>query len=148
MVVITVGPGPISMCNSAGNSLQAGSYIAILGDSWASPGNAADRVTSDGPYYRPDGVEIATSKADLYKGSITNPVDVDDQGHVDSDCVYTASDSNGEYVNADCFGWGAGAGWESNIGYYGNSAATDGTWLNVGPTVVCSTLCRIYCIQN
>jgi hypothetical protein len=146
------------MCNTAGNTyLGAGTYIAMLGDSWTfldntGPKSVIARVLdplNDHVYTLPNGSVVATGKADLFAGVINHAVNMDEMSNaVVGASVWTASYANGTYANYDCNGWGYSSGWNIDSGYVGNSSATDGTWLYNATPIACTLTARIYCIQN
>lgn len=106
-----------------------GNYKAWLSTSTV---NAIDRLTSNGPWMRIDGVKIADNKADLTDGEIFTSISYDAAGNntsvVTREGAWTGTNASGLKTAANCGNWLIGdgtaagtSGWESWI----NSIWTD-----------------------
>jgi hypothetical protein len=112
---------------TAGHLPAAQTYVAWLSVA-GSP--AIARITTDGPFRRPGGVQIAASKAGLLASPfLESDVEADDLGDHLSEYVATGSDSNGQPTGDDCSGWtdaGAGATFSAGRSSFASSKWTTG----------------------
>jgi len=94
--------------------------------------SAIDRFNPNAPIYRVDGVRIADNAADLYDGSIQNPIDVQPDGTTPlSSAVWTGSFSDGTpaFSGNDSKAIGSAGGPDLVPGAeFGESEAIDGQW--------------------
>lgn len=84
---------------------NAGSFKAWLSDSTT---DARDRITSDGPWVRVDGVRVAETKAALTGGlSLFSTVNVTETGLYRGlfDYVWTGTNHTGQKASDTCTGW-------------------------------------------
>ena len=89
-------------------------FIAWLSDGTT---DAIDRIVHDGPWQRPDGVQVAASKADLVDGILFAPINVTEQGdYLDNWAVWSGTNFTGSGTGVDCGDWFVGV------------AGTDGTY--------------------
>lgn len=116
-----------------------GNWIAIAGDTAMS---ARFRVNIDVPFYRIDGVKIADSHADLFDGSIQNPININQDGNLETGTAWTGSDGAGYYVSDNCHDWN----WVAVSGYYGDISSTSSSWLHDDKTE-CSDGKHFYCVR-
>jgi|GEM_PF-1150326 len=110
--------------------------------------NAIDRLTSNGPWVRPDGVVIAYTKADLSDGSLFTAVTQDEnQDYRGLNYVWTGTSSDGLETVDTCNGWTDGA---STIrGVMGTSSFASPDWSDWGLTWSCdSTSHHLYCFED
>jgi len=136
--------GADSYCQSWATSAgYSGTWTALISSSTVS---AYDRTSFNwGVLKRPDGVVIANNWADLWDGSIQNPIGVDQNGNaVAASYVLTNSLSSGDVKNTSssytCNDWTA-----DTQTFSGSSAVSTSSWLNSGQQVSCSSDRRLYC---
>jgi hypothetical protein len=119
----------------------AGTYIALLAVSVDHP---RDRITASSlPIFLPSGLKVANDEADLWDGSIQNPVneaaDGSGQGNV---YVWTGSQSDGSNDGGTmCGDWSGGGGFVS----VGTSNDTGSSW--IAGMGACGDSKRLYCIR-
>ena len=122
-----------------------GSFVAWLG---ANPVDASDRLTTDGPFRRVDGVPIAFSFDDLRDGIAANSLHVDERGDylITPGKSWTGASALGLWVPESCAGWtSASPGLLGQEGW-GNRART-GSWTEAFD-VPCDLEKRLYCFSN
>jgi hypothetical protein len=115
---------------------------------WLSTVSSAvsDRIThASGPYVLVDGTMIANDWDDLVDGSILAPVNLDADGVRQSGEVWTGTlATGGSYPNDDCAAFTSASAGDALCGA---SSSTSMTWTeNITPP--CSTLLRLYCIEQ
>ncbi len=152
-------PGYDSKCQQLATTAGlGGNWVAWLSTAgwnngnWVAPtSNAKDRMTSQGPFVRIDGVQIASSRSNLLSGSLLAPINVDEHGNVLTNpigLVMTGTGTDGNNNNRDCRAWTEGS---SGGGYdgRGNPNATDVTWTYNGD-FFCQAYdsFRLYCFEN
>ena len=122
-----------------------GTWRAIISDH----GRHAKDVITDGVFRRIDGVTVANNKADLFDGSIQNPINVDEYGStLDHVQVWTGSNKAGEYYDPlfdyECHSWSwTSDGWD---GIFGDNAHIDASWITVD-TLACRSGAHLYCVR-
>jgi len=120
-----------------------GTFVALLSSATV---DAKDRV-ADRAYYRVDGVEVATSAADLFDGSVAATVSRTElNGDLSASAYSVRTGSNKTGTRAyDCEDWTTTAGTASM-----STGLTNGTttWLYVGNTPCNFGGSRLYCIQT
>ena len=119
-------------------------YVAWLSVAGAP---AIDRITTDGPFRRPGGVQIAGSKSDLLASPYReSDVETDDlREHIDS-LVFTGTTVTGLVTGDDCAGWtSTGA---SDFATLGRSSALGDAW-TAGYEFSCDVaIARLLCVSN
>lgn len=107
--------------------------------------DAKDRLTSNGPWVRPDGFKIADTKADLLDGLLYTSISQNELGAYARAMVWTGTDSNG-IKNADrCNDWTDGtAGFNGRQGF---APATNGVW-SAYPIDTCNVVKLLYCFED
>ncbi|MBZ0090186.1 MAG: hypothetical protein K8H90_07395, partial [Thermoanaerobaculia bacterium] len=116
--------------------------------------DAIDRVTTNGPFKRIDGVEIAASKSELVVAtigadSIETAIVVDEHGEYSGNLgqtSWTGSDSLGERVADTCAGWTSPDG--ADDGRSGLPSSVRSYWTSATPARACNALLRLYCFSN
>jgi len=106
----------------------------------------SDRVTyASGPYLLVDGTRVANDWDDLVDGSILAPVNLDANGTLQVGEVWTGTLATGaSHPGDDCAAFMSGSTGEALCGA---SSSTTATWTeNITPA--CSTLLRLYCIEQ
>ena len=131
----------------------SGTYMAWLSDSAT---YAAERLThSAGRYVRTDGAGIAFGWEDLIDGTIMNPINFDESGHLigPTDYVWTGTRDDGTLIDPSmtCANWTSGS--YGINGIVGNKTMTDTCWTDfrcIGwyLSTACGSPGRIYCVQQ
>jgi len=106
--------------------------------------NAADRITSNGPWYLVGGQLVATTKAELVGGNLKHGVDHDEKNvraPNAEDRVWTATAPDGTFNGPECGVW-SGAG-QARVG---EAEYTDGRWTS-STVEVCGQVNRVYCFE-
>ena len=123
----------------AGYAGFSGTWIAIAGDTSI---NARTRISIDGPFYRVDGVIIANNHADLFDGSIQNPININQNRELETGTAWTGSDGAGYYVSDNCHDWE----WVAVSGYYGDISSVGYSWLHDNKED-CGNYKHFYCVR-
>jgi hypothetical protein len=160
-VTFQVGTGDLSTWQGAqGSGLAAGDAIcqsAATAGGLPSPGSfraflsttavdAVDRLVVDGPWKRPDGVQVAASKADLADGTLFSTISQSESGAYLATAVWTGSDDDGTYYPAgSCDEWTSGD--AAANGLYGLSHETDDTWVSLAYHA-CNLAKSLYCLSD
>jgi hypothetical protein len=118
-----------------------GSFVAWLSDDST---DAIDRLTTEGPRERIDGIPVAASLADLTDGTLAATILADEWGQLVEGEVWTGTDDSGTASDLNCSNWTFGAG--------GDGAYAGVTWHAGSPWTVglrdCSFSSRLYCFSN
>lgn len=123
---------------------KSANFKAWLSDSTT---HAIDRITSDGPWVRTDGVTIADNKADLTDGTISTDVSRTETGEYLSTGAWTGTGSDGQSFSrtSTCSEWTSAD--ISNEGTAGDSNSSDGLWSSRGQ-LLCSSNLALYCFED
>lgn len=117
---------------------------------WLSDGssNAIDRLISDGPWVRVDGVKVADSKADLVDGTIFSSINVTEQGNYTGNVtVWTGTDAKGMADVNTCSGWTNAT--NTSAGKYGWAAEAGSLWTEAQGSVTCDVDgYKLYCFED
>jgi hypothetical protein len=121
---------------------------------WLSSGavDAADRLTSNGPFRRIDGVLIASSKADLLDLSNSGSIHQFETGAYQQGGggghAWTGTEGSGTATGEDCSAWTSAS--NSLEGRPGAASSTlDASWSGYGNVFGCGfTSPRLYCFSN
>ncbi len=111
----------------------------------------------DGPFERIDGVQVATSPADLLDGTLLAPIEVDETGATQTGPAWTGVGSDGRAMGLDpltdtCRQWTYATAW----GFYGtffyeglqgDVSAIDAAWTEAG-SALCNEEARLYCFEQ
>ncbi len=137
--------GADNLCQTRANAANlGGTWVAWLSDTTT---HALARVLGDGPFVRLDGEQIASSKVQLFDGSLENSISIDEFGVFGGGGVYTGT---------TIFGTGAGGTYcgdytiASGTGHptaHGLAHRNDSAWTNNGP-YVCGAQFRLYCFEQ
>lgn len=124
------------------------SFVAWLSTSTV---DAVDRVISDGPFKRVDGVEVAASRADLLTATSVNlalesAISVDETGDYVASNAFTGTNSAGLGTLHDCSGWTSSS--FAVDATFGRVQETRGAWTGASDFQACGLILRIYCISN
>ncbi|HEY5924716.1 MAG TPA: calcium-binding EGF-like domain-containing protein [Kofleriaceae bacterium] len=139
----------------------AGYATATSFRAWASystiSANSTSRFTYNGPWYRPDGVLVATSRTDLTDTRLASPIYLTETntylgGNAETGSVWTGALSSGSYYTSSysCSSWQTSSG----NGIYGRHDLADFRWSNQGTVSTPTTaLCsapdyRLYCLED
>ncbi|GMU63764.1 MAG: hypothetical protein AMXMBFR36_00380 [Acidobacteriota bacterium] len=112
--------------------------------------DAADRLTSDGPFWRIDGVAVASSKADLLDLSNAGSIHQFETGAYKQGngggSAWTGTDGFGTATGEDCSGWTSAA--IELLARRGEAEATlDDSWSSFN-TTSCGNPLHLYCFSN
>ena len=129
--------------NVADTAGITGTFKAWLSDSST---NAIDRLTSNGPWVRLDGVKIADDKTDLIDGRLFTPIDVNEMGNYSAvHPVWTGTDSSGNKLLTTC------SDWQSNLdteqGTWASAPLANNNWTNQR-TEQCNLSNSLYCFED
>lgn len=137
------GLGGLSGADQTCNNLAMAAGLPGTYAAWLSTNtiNAKDRI-GDHTWVRVDGAVVAKNQADLIDTMIQNPINVNENGDtIASTNIWTGTGRDGTYAGPPvetCWSGGTGA-------LFGNSAATDIDWTEVGWLPSCSSQFAIYC---
>ena len=136
--------GADALCQTRANAVRFdGQFIALLSTSVV---DARDRIV-DQAYYRVDDVLIATSKADLFDGTIANHISVYETGGIKTSLgAATGSNPDGTAHVNTCQDWtDATSGSQFR---FGSSGQTSGFWISIGQVACGPILSGVYCFQD
>jgi len=148
--------GADNICQGvANNAGLGGSWKAWISQSGSSP---STRFTqSSTPYILLNGTVIANNWADLTDGTLANPINIDENGQVQTSVSAWSnttisgtfdSNSNGGCGGTVCGSWTIGGSCNNpNCGQTGNSGATDQNWTR-GGAACCHVNMRLYCFEQ
>ncbi len=116
-----------------------------------SQGHAVNRIKSEGPWTRLDGVLFAKDKEQLLSKNLTTSLSVTENGDYRRYKVWTGTESSdGTLVsNANCQNWTSDS--DQDIGEFGESYQVDGNWSTVGrrSAASCSNeKYHLYCFED
>ena len=119
-------------------------FKAWLSDSTT---KAIDRLSSNGPWVRIDGVKIADDKADLTDGTIFSSINQTENGdYVGNTWVWTGTTQSGDISTGHCNNWTNGT--NAYAGNGGVAYATSSVWTNYF-SGDCNTVgYRLYCFED
>lgn len=121
---------------------NSGDFKAWLSDSST---DAIDRLTSDGPWVRLDGVQVAASKSALINSWLETSISVTVNGQYTRSSVWTGTNGNGLGGGSTCSDWTDG---DSASGAVGDSAQSDDTGWSGTAVSSCSSIARLYCFED
>jgi hypothetical protein len=104
-----------------------------------------DRITSDGPWVRLDGLPIADSNADLFDREFFTGIMIDELGQATTGLVWTGTRLDREEQLIHCLAWTIES--EDEMGYAGN-AQSAGSLATSGTLNRCSSSSRLYCFED
>ena len=145
------GIGSLANADQQCNEAAANSTATFPASGWkalmsTSSVNAKDRFNFAGTIYNTNGQKVADSKADLFDGSVTNPIYYDENGTQYSSNVWTGSTSAGSFAGAACQDYTSSS--TADTGSYGSSSASDSTWLGQSSTEACNIKHSVYCVYE
>lgn len=143
------GTTGIEAGDSICNNLAADSGLPWQGNykAWLSDDSviAPDRFASDGPWYRPDGIQIAESKADLIDGSLFSALIQTEEGLYSAfQLIWTGTNADGSLNANNCGNWES----EVGMGSLGRAGDTNSAWTQTGQYPCDETTLRIYCLSD
>jgi len=120
--------GGDTFCQAAANVAGlSGNYTAWLSDATT---DARDRLVTDGPWVRLDGVQIAVNNADLLDGELFSAITVNELGlHTNLHTVLTGTNSDGTKAADHCLGWTSAD--SADFFTWGSASQADSNWSNV-----------------
>jgi hypothetical protein len=128
------------------NTLAAAQGLKGKYRAWVSVSgtNAADRITSAGPWHLVTGPLVAATHAELVSGKLARPLDIDEKGTAaptDEDRVWTGTAADGTFSGPECGQWAGGG-----SGRVGEAEFSDTRWSNA-TTEACDQVNRVYCFE-
>lgn len=135
---------------TAAGLANAANFKAWLSDSSS---NAKDRITSDGPWYRLDGIKVADNKAALVATLSTSTPLFTGITYMETGAyvtaytyrVWTGTKSDGTIATADCIDWGNSS--SSSTALVGD-AHTANYWWTSFTTLSCNQSAALYCFED
>jgi hypothetical protein len=106
--------------------------------------SALDHLDHDGPFKRPDGIEIADSKADLTDGELANAIVETERLAYSVAAIWTGTDDTGGYDDRNCDDWTQDS--EFLQGLHGHSGGIT-HWSEFAPDN-CSAQRALYCFSD
>lgn len=123
---------------------NAGNYRAWLSDTTTA---AIDRIESDGPWVRLDGMPVADDKNDLIDGLLRVPLNLTVDGrYLDRPGVWTGTSISGQPISPNCNNWSSSA--STDVGRGGETAFVASFWTEYPFDKGCSTGQRLICIED
>jgi len=138
-------PGADNLCNQHAAKL-GGKWVAWLSGSQS----AFDRVppTSNGPWYRVDGVTLVFADRNALKSTPVVPIATDEDGvsYTSNLHAWTGTDLGGTAAGTlqRCNGWTGGVGF---FGQYGNINTVSANWTNAGVEACEVNKNRLICLE-
>ncbi len=122
----------------------SGNYKAWLSDSTS---NIVDRLVSDGPWVRLDGVKIADDKSDLTDGRLFTSISLNESGNRNpAGIVFTGANASGMALASHCQNWTSNDPTESAI--RGSDALADEDWSGDNISFACNNALALYCFED
>jgi hypothetical protein len=122
---------------------NAGFFKAWLSDSST---DARDRITSDGPWVRPDGFLVARNKSDLIAQWLQTSIAVDETGRYKWSAAWTGTLADGTADSDTCSDWAGSS--SSDQGQAGDSTyAYERSWTQFSP-YPCHLELSLYCFED
>lgn len=141
--------GADSKCQSLVGNQRPGTWKAVLSTSTT---NAKTRLRVQTEVYNSDGARVASSKPDLWNGSLDNRVQYDEFGSSVTGSAWTGTKGNGvsdPCRNSSnfcaCDDWKTSS--STNSGTSGNVTQNDSEWLEADETS-CDSGLRLYCLDG
>lgn len=109
---------------------------------------AYSRITSNGPWVRPDGVVVATSENDLEDGLLKSAINQTETnaylaGNADDGSTWTGTSQYGSYTGYYCSTWSS----TTSTGTTGRHDLLDARW-TTATTTSCSATQRLVCLED
>lgn len=114
---------------------------------WLSDGlgnDAIDRFSSDGPWYRLDGVKVADSRADLTDGELFTSINYTGTSYI-GNVVWTGTTVDGLYNSHSCVNWTSDA--STDNGIFASATYINQFWTEWGPRS-CNFIAGLYCFED
>lgn len=85
------------VADSAGLGTYNGASVSwlVLGSTASSSANSTEPTTDTAPIYTLNGVEVAANASALWSGSLSAPIDINQDGSVDNEDVWTGTNAGG-----------------------------------------------------
>jgi len=140
--------GADSKCDAAvANAGFEGAWVALISTSST---DAIGRLPTGISFVRMDNAVIANNRADLFDGTIQNPINLNENNGIETGHVFTGSESDGT-VSDNCGGMDTCGDWTAGAvnGEIGMVSQTDSNWIQSGCFSTCdSELKGIYCVRT
>jgi hypothetical protein len=129
---------------SAAGFANAAHFKAWLSDSTI---DARDRITSDGPWVRLDGVKVADNKADLIDGKLFTAISMTETNVYGGYLAFTGTYNTGTKAFSHCSNWTSSV--STDDGYRGLASDAGNNWSYFDSYHACGiTSSRLYCIED
>ncbi len=142
--------GADAMCRAAAQAAGLANYSNYK--AWLSDttNNAGTRITSDGPWYRLDGVKVASNKAALTGTSSASLFTAISQTETGSyvgqyQLVWTGTGDNGVALGDRCVDWNNST--DSHLGQVGYATLSNSSW-TTATTFACTNMRALYCFED
>lgn len=137
--------GADAKCNAAATTANlTGNYKALLSDS-SSP--ASSRLAFFGPIVNTSGQPLANSGADLYDGTLQNPIRTEYNLPPSASQAWAGTNSGGGSVASNCANWTSSTPSSPTGGLSAISAYSTPSWI-ASATGDCSTANALYCVSQ
>jgi hypothetical protein len=143
------GVSEIATADSACNVLATNAGLGSGYSAWISysdaRGSAATRVPGNGPWRTPAGKTVFANRSALLGGTVTNALNVDQNGAVHTgSLIWTGTKANGTF-GANCKDWSD----STASGIVGGAGEPDSRWTEEsGLPPLCNTKQSVYCFQH
>jgi hypothetical protein len=113
----------------------------------SSASNAIDRISSDGPWVRLDGVRVASSRLDLTDGQLFSSINLTQTGYyLGNYGVWTGTDATGVGSASNCSDWTSDR--DASLGTRGVADSAGNDWSS-GDSATCNNaIFRLYCLED
>jgi len=134
-----------SICRNL--AMQAELPQAHLFKAWLSDAgtDARDRFEHDGPFQRPDGMQIAASVAELGSGTLFTAINQTEAGaYITNESVWSGTNPDGTAHAEHCGSWQSAAG----SGRGGRANVASGHWTSQDTNTCSFEYARLYCLAD
>jgi hypothetical protein len=113
----------------------------------SSTSNAVDRITTNGPWVRLDGVRVASSRLDLTDGQLFSSINLTQNGYyLGNYGVWTGTDATGAGSASNCSDWTSDR--DASLGTTGLAASAGNDWSASRSYTCDSAIFRLYCLED
>ena len=116
---------------------------------WISNGTTAaiDRIESDGPWVRLDGMPVADHKNDLIDGALRAPLNLTVDGrYLDRPSAWTGTSLSGQPLDPNCDGWTSSD--SETRGRGGEAAFVNSSWTQSSFEQICAAGQHLICLED
>lgn len=108
--------------------------------------DAGDRLVTDGPWRRLDGVIVARNKSDLTDGSLFTGINQTETGKYWYGATWTGTSSNGVKTSNNCNGWSDGS--DALKGDIGCTEMVNDRWSIYLSSPACDRSLQLFCFED